>query len=162
VQALAARATPEDRAPANGSSIAFLLEHKSVTALLTADAHPSVLQCALDALAKSRRQPLPWRLDLMKLSHHGSRANTTSTLLQAVRAEHVIVSTNGAIFGHPNPEGIARVVDGCLPNTQIWFNYRTPQTEIWANEDLQRRFRYSARLADENVGGISVLLPQPK
>lgn len=92
VEALARRVTPEDRAPANGSSIAFLLEHRGASALLTADAFPSVLQRALAALASSRRQPLPWTLDLIKLSHHGSRANTTTQLLETVQAPHVLVS----------------------------------------------------------------------
>lgn len=96
VETLARRVTPEDRAPANGSSIAFLLEHRGASALLTADAFPSVLQRALSALAASRRQPLPWTLDLFKLSHHGSRANTTMHLLETVQAHQHLVSTNGA------------------------------------------------------------------
>ena len=55
VEALIRRLTPEDRAPANGSSIAFLLEHNGATALLTAHAFPCVLQRALAA----GRQPTP-------------------------------------------------------------------------------------------------------
>ena len=145
VEALARSVTPEDRAPANGSSIAFLLEHRGASALLTADAFPSVLQGALAALAGSRRQPLPWTLDLIKLSHHGSRANTTTQLLETVQAPHVLVCTNGAIFGHPNQEGIARVVASSAPGREVWFNFRTPRTEIWGSESLQARYRYVAR-----------------
>ena len=145
VEALALRVTPEDRAPANGSSIAFLLEHRGASALLTADAFPSVLQRAMAALASSRRQPLPWTLDLIKLSHHGSRANTTTQLLETVQAPHVLVCTNGAIFGHPNQEGIARVIADGAPGRQIWFNFSTPQTAVWGNESLQARYGYAAR-----------------
>jgi hypothetical protein len=87
IKALAYRVTPEDRAPTNGSSIAFLLEHRGASALLTADAFASVLQRALAALTASRRQALPWRLDLIKLSQHGSRANTTTKLLETVQAQ---------------------------------------------------------------------------
>ena len=134
VEALARRVTPEDRAPANGSSIAFLLEHRGASALLTADAFPSVLQRALAALAASRRQPLPWTLDFIKLSHHGSRANTTTKLLETVQAHHALVSTNGAIFGHPDQEGIARVIAGGVPGC-----------EVWASESLQARYAYVAR-----------------
>ena len=145
VEALARRVTPEDRAPANGSSIAFLLEHRGASALLTADAFPSVLQRALAALAASRRQPLPWTLDLIKLSHYGSRANTTTKLLETVQAHHALVSTNGAIFGHPDHEGIARVIAGGAPGGEVWFNFRTPRTEFWASESLQARYAYVAR-----------------
>lgn len=145
VEELARRVTPEDRARANGSSIAFLLEHRGASALLTADAFPSVLQRALASLATSRRQPLPWTLDLIKLSHHGSRANTTSELLETVRAPHTLVSTNGAIFGHPDQEGIARVIASRTPGREVWFNFRTPQTEVWGGAPLQARYGYVAR-----------------
>ena len=158
VPALAARSTPEDRAPANGSSIAFLIEHKGASALLTADAFPSVLKNALDALARNRRQALPWTIDLMKLSHHGSRANTTSSLLDVVRAPHVVVSTNGAIFGHPDGEGIARVVLHGLPGTRLWFNFQTEHTAPWANAELQRCYGYSAIFAPPGKAGVVVAL----
>jgi hypothetical protein len=145
VEALARPVTPEDRAPANGSSIAFLLEHRGASALLTADAFPSVLQRALASLASSRRQALPWTLDLIKLSHHGSRANTTTRLLETVRAPHILISTNGAIFGHPDQEGIARVITSGTPGLEVWFNFRTPRTEVWASGSLQARHGYVTR-----------------
>ena len=159
VEALARRVTPEDRAPANGSSIAFLLEHRGVSALLTADAFPSVLQRALASLATSRRQPLPWTLDLIKLSHHGSRANTTTKLLDTVQAHHALVSTNGAIFGHPDQEGIARVIAGGAPGCEVWFNFRTPRTEVWASESLQARYAYVARFPAAAGAITAVHLP---
>lgn len=159
VPALAARSTAVDHAPANGSSIAFLLEHRGATALLTADAFPQVLVPALKALATHRGIALPWQLDLIKLSHHGSRANTTTELMQVVRASDTVVCTNGAIFGHPNPEGIARVVHGCLPDSRVWFNYRTARTEPWASEDLCRRFGYTAHYPQGEGEGVVVRIP---
>ena len=122
-----------------------MLEHRGASALLTADAFPSVLQRALASLAASRRQPLPWTLDLIKLSHHGSRANTTTRLLETVRAPYTLVSTNGAIFGHPDPEGIARVLASGTPGSEVWFNFRTPRTEVWGGAPLQARCGYVAR-----------------
>lgn len=160
VPTLAARKTPEDRAPANGSSIAFLLEHRGATALLTADAFPSVLQSGLEALAKSRKVKPPMRLDLMKLSHHGSRANTTNALLAVARANHVVVSTNGDYFGHPDREGIARTIQGCLPGTTIWFNYRNVRTQAWADPALQLQFGYETKFPPSEQEGAVVALPQ--
>ena len=101
LEALARKATAKDHAPANGSSIAFLLEHQGVSVLQAADAHPTVLVPALNALATHRGIPLALQVDVFKLSHHGSRANVTVDLLRAVQAQHYIVSTNGAIFHHP-------------------------------------------------------------
>ena len=159
VEALARRATPEDRARANGSSIAFLLEHAGASVLLTADAFPSVLQRALAALAANRQQQLPWQLDLIKLSHHGSRANTTSTLLETVQARHVLVSTNGAMFGHPDQEAIARVISRRTHGGEVWFNFRTSRTEVWAGEQLQAQYGYVARLPSVPGAVTTIQLP---
>ena len=137
IDAVAGLPTPEDGAPANGSSIALLLEHGGAPALLTADAFPSVLQHALAALATSRRQQLPWTLDFIKFSHHGSRKNTTNSLLETVSARHFLVSTNRAIFGHPDQEAIARVIASGNPGGQVSFNFRTPRTVIWASKQLR-------------------------
>ena len=143
VEELAARKTPEDRAPANGSSIAFLLEHRGATLLLTADAFPGVLTAALEALGRHRGIALPWSIDLLKLSHHGSRANTTTRLMKTVRAAHALVCTNGAIFGHPDPEGIARAALGCGQGSHLWFNYRTAKNAVWDAEALRTRHGYT-------------------
>ena len=158
VEAPARRVTPVDRAPANGSSIAFLLEHRGASALLTADAFPSVLQRALASLAASRRQPLAWKLDLFKLSHHGSRANTKSKLLETVWAPRILITTDGAIFGHPDDESIARLIASGRPSCEIWFNFRTPRTEVWADASLQARYGYIARLPTAARAGTTVLL----
>jgi len=136
LEKLARKVTAVDRAPANGSSIAFLLEHRGASALLLADAHPTVVVPALRALAAARGQALPWRLDAIKLSHHGSRANTTAELLQVVQADHYLVSTNGAIFGHPDDEAIARTVVLGGRNARLWFNYRSDRTGKWAAREL--------------------------
>jgi beta-lactamase superfamily II metal-dependent hydrolase len=137
VQALAAKKTPLDHAPANGSSIALLLEHEGASVLLAADAHATVLVPALRALAAHRGATLPWKVDVFKLSHHGSRANVTVDLLNTVQAHHYVVSTNGAIFDHPDDEAIARtVLHGGTPQT-IWFNYANEHSARWATASLQ-------------------------
>ncbi len=156
VRELAARSTALDRAPANGSSIAFLLEHRGATVLLTADAHPTVLVPALRSLASHRRRSLPWVIDLMKLSHHGSSANTTTELMQVVRARDYLVSTNGAMFGHPDVEGIARVVLGCLQGSRLWFNYRNERTMRWDQPALRQRFGYETRYPESKEQGVVI------
>ena len=62
-----------------------------------------------------------------------------------MQARHVLVSTNGAIFGHPDQEGIARVIASGTPDREIWFNFRTPRTEVWGGAPLQARCGYVAR-----------------
>lgn len=138
IEALAARVTATDHAPANGSSIALLLEHRGASVLLAADAYAPVLTAAIEALAAHRGVALPWQVDVFKLSHHGSRANVTTSLLKTVQASHCVISTSGAIFGHPDDEAIARVVlHGRRPQT-LWFNHANEESARWAAAGLQR------------------------
>lgn len=136
VEALAERKTALDHAPANGSSIALLLEHAGASVLLAADAYAPVLVEALEALAAHRGATLPWKVDVFKLSHHGSRANVTADLIRTVRARHYVVSTNGAIFGHPNDEAVARVVKHGGTAATLWFNHANERSARWAAADL--------------------------
>jgi beta-lactamase superfamily II metal-dependent hydrolase len=156
LETLAKKVTAVDRAVANGSSIAFLLEHRGASVLLLADAHPTVVLPALRALAAARGQPLPWRLDTIKLSHHGSRANTTADLLRVVQADHYIVSTNGVIFGHPDDEAIARAVVLGGRDAKLWFNYRTERTAKWTKAGLLAGYGCEPVWPTESAGGVAI------
>jgi len=158
LEALAQEQTAVDHAPANGSSIALLLEHQGRSVVLAADAYAPVLIGALRALATHRAVSLPWQFDVFKLSHHGSRANITSELFGAIQAQHYIVSTNGAIFGHPDEEAIARVVVSGGEQRRIWFNYRTEHTAKWGAPDLQERYGYAATLPPDGPGMVTIAL----
>ncbi len=157
LEALAARATKVDAAPANGSSIAFLLEHQGASVLLAADAFPTVLSPALQALARQRKQPGGLSVDAIKLSHHGSKGNVTTELLRSVRADHYIVSTNGAIFKHPDDEAIARVVLNGGRRHSLWFNYRNDRSLRWADEE--RLAQHGCRVVLPAVGQEGFTLP---
>jgi beta-lactamase superfamily II metal-dependent hydrolase len=159
VEALAAKVTATDRSAPNGSSIAILLEHQGASALLCADAFPTVMVPALQALALKRRMPGGLRLDAIKLSHHGSRANVTADLLKVVKADHYVFSTNNAIFRHPDDEAVARVLvhGGRLPT--LWFNYATERNRRWVDEALQGRHGYQVRYPEAGKAGVTIALP---
>ena len=158
LEALAEKKTATDHAPANGSSIALLLEHQGTSVVLAADAYAPVLIAALEALAVQRAVALPFVFDVFKLSHHGSRANITTDLFQALQAQHYIVSTNGAIFGHPDEEAIARVVVHGGKKRKVWFNYRNDHTGKWEAPELQERYGYSVSLPPTGPGVVSISL----
>ncbi|RXF72860.1 ComEC/Rec2 family competence protein [Hansschlegelia zhihuaiae] len=127
VGALATSATSVDRTVPNGSSIAFIAEHEGRRLLLAADAHPSDLVRALrDHNGRTARE-----IHLAKISHHGSKANTTKQLVQEMSALRFAISTSGARNKHPNPEAIARLIHGRPAGVELHFNYRTKFTEIW-------------------------------
>ncbi len=135
--ALAARRTANDASLPNGSSIAFLLEHRGASVLLAADAVPGTLEPALKALL-ARRGIARLSVDAVKLSHHASRANVTAALLAMLDSPNAIVSTDNKQFRHPDDEALARVVSARSgqPLT-LWFNHDTPRNRRWDDPALK-------------------------
>ncbi len=154
LEALAAHKSRKDRSPANGSSIAVLLEHGGASVLLAADAFPTVLGGALLGLVQQRQITPPLPVDVFKLSHHGSRANLLQELLAVVRAEQYVVSTDNTRFGHPNDETLARVVLYGGEAPILCFNYTTPQNLRWSGESLQTKHRFTTRFPEKGEQGI--------
>jgi hypothetical protein len=151
LNALAAPKFSPDRAAANGSSIALLAEHGRKSILLLADAFPTVLAPSIDRLLHERGQTR-LELDACKVSHHGSEFNTSPELLKKIRCGRYLVSTNGAIFGHPDPSTIARILLAARPQAQLVFNYASEHNAIWRDPSNQRRLRYSSQFPKGSPG----------
>ncbi len=141
-----------DKSAANGSSIAFLAEFKGKKAIFAADAHATQILTALNTLSPSKR----FKLDFFKLSHHGSKGTTSRELIEKVDCKRYAVTTNGAIFGHPNQETIARVLMSADQHVELLFNYKSKHNEIWGSTELQRKYQYSAVFGDSEGGGLDV------
>jgi len=157
--ALAATETANDTSIPNGSSIAFLLEHRGASCLLGADAFPTVLGGALWALANARGGR-PVAVDAVKLPHHGSQKNVSAKLLMVVSSKQFLISTNGERFGHPDDVSLARAVTAGGPGTTLWFNYpATAKTRRWSDPGLDERYELATRFADSK-GGTRVELPE--
>lgn len=137
-----------DTSRANGSSIALLLEYPAVQPevrfVLAGDAWPSVLQASIERLLAKPDARLS--ITGFKLPHHGSVANISELLLSRLRCVHYLISTNGAIFGHPH----ARTVDLLLKlhsgagKARLHFNYLVPTTEAWNDVNDQKTRSYEA------------------
>jgi hypothetical protein len=143
-----------DRAVANGSSIALLVEHGGRTLLLGADAHASVLADGLRAL-RDRRQIERVPLDVVKLSHHGSIGNITPELLSLIDCRRFVVSTNGDRFHHPDPETI-ELIGATVPGAEVYFNYLSETTERWADPAEQARSGIRAHFGEAGCLEIEV------
>ena len=154
---LAATRTNRDGSAANGSSIAFLLEHAGASCLLAADAFVPVLGAALTTLANDRGgQPI--ELDLFKLSHHGSKGNVTPQLLALVPARNYVVSTNGDRFHHPDDVALARVATCSPAGAAISFNYATAATLRWRDPALCAEHEYEAAYPADGGAGLHIVL----
>ena len=141
--------SPNDGTAPNGSSIALIAEFAGRRVLLGADAHPDVLLASLTALAGAGAGVGPGAeksvpLDLVKLPHHASRANVTRAVLELLDCHRFAISTSGAVFGHPDPEAIARVLKFGRPGTKtLLFNYASDRSKPWDDPALKAQWDYS-------------------
>lgn len=129
-----------DTTPPNGSSIAMIAEYDGRRVLLGADAHPDVILQSLERIAGEGE---PLHVDLVKLPHHGSRANVTRAIIEKLDCVRFAISTSGAVFGHPDPEAISRVLKFAPARRKtLYFNYRSDRTEPWDDGTLKARYDY--------------------
>jgi hypothetical protein len=142
-----------DTSEANGSSIVLLAEFDEKKILLTGDAYPSLVLRGLSRLTEGRLE-----VDALKFSHHGSKKNTDTTLIEALKCPRYLVSTNGAMYGHPNHAPLSRAIVKGGRGSTLYFNYRTEWNKWWDDDDLKSQFEYEAVYPDEGASGLSVEL----
>lgn len=111
----------EDKSLFNRSSIAFLLKYKDYKILMLGDSHPSIIVASLKELGYSVENKL--KVNVMKVSHHGSKKNTSTELLNMLDCTNFIVSTDGSKHGLPNKQSLARVVSAMGKPVNFYFNY---------------------------------------
>jgi beta-lactamase superfamily II metal-dependent hydrolase len=139
--ALEKQAKP-DNAAANGSSLAFLAEFGGMSALFLGDAHADAVTSSIERLLEARGEQR-LAVDAVKVAHHGSKANINDGLLALIESPNFLISTNGAIFKHPDEEAIQRIIARSLhqPPT-LHFNYKTKFNEMWDDAVLRKKLRY--------------------
>lgn len=157
VEALADSKTKTDESPPNGSSIAVLAEYGGKRCLFAADAHPDIIESSVDRILKASGSDR-LKLDALKVAHHGSKYNNTASLLKKINCRKYLVSTNGKIFHHPDPEGIARIIKYGGPNPEIHFNYDTDLTRRWDDSALKRKYRYQTFIRPDTDPALDVQL----
>ena len=153
VEVLAARQYSGDSTRPNGTSIAFIAEFDQRRVLMAADSHADVIEAALERLGHSAANPL--KLDCLKVSHHGSKANTSPALLGLIDCTRFAFSTDGSRHDHPDAETVARILkhDPERQKTLI-FNFRQPNTEQWDDEALKARWHYDCLFPETGEEGI--------
>jgi beta-lactamase superfamily II metal-dependent hydrolase len=157
LRALARKKYEPDEGAGNGSSIALLAEYDGKALLLAGDAFAPLLEQTIGRLLKERRQEGPLRLDAFKLSHHGSRGNTSPGLLERVACRDFLISTNGSSYYHPHQETIARVILS-QKKPRLHFNYQSEENKVWGGRALQRDFEFEARYPKAGAEGYKLTL----
>ncbi|MCD1118108.1 ComEC/Rec2 family competence protein [Chryseobacterium turcicum] len=137
----------EDKSVANGSSIAFIMEYEDKSFLFLADAHPSVIIEGLNKFGYNKDNTL--HVELMKVSHHGSMYNTNKELLEIVKTDNYLISSNATKHGLPNKRTIARIINN-HPNAVIRFNYDLTD-RVFLEEDWNDFSIFKAKVTNEFI-----------
>ncbi len=135
-----------DDSSANGSSIAVVLEYQEERWLLSGDAHEEVLLTNLARYADK----LPVHLDGFKLPHHGSVRNISPELLDAIKCQRFLISTNGSYFKHPDEAAVDLVVERSS-KPQLVFNYYTDFNKKWEHDSENYTSTYPDDTADDET-----------
>jgi len=155
VEALARKPFVEDTAKPNGSSIAFLAEFGGRRVLLGADAHPGVIERSLRKRGYSETNRL--KLDLFKLCHHGSKANTSPSLLKIIDCLDFAISTDGTKHNHPDRETIARIlVNDPSRRKTIYFNVNQEHATVWDRKDLRDKYQFVCEIPPKDTPGVTI------
>ncbi|MBB2951178.1 MBL fold metallo-hydrolase [Sphingobacterium sp. JUb56] len=117
----------------NSSSIAFVFRTFDTSFLFLGDAHPIFMEETLTAKGYSADNKL--KVDFVKISHHGSKNNTTNKLLDMIDCDKFIISTNGGSSSHTHPdrETIARIIHH---PERVKSNYANKRT-VYLNYPLE-------------------------
>lgn len=108
-----------DKSITNVSSISILLEAYGRRLLFLGDAQPEDIVDSLLAQGYSEHHPL--EVDVVKISHHGSKHNTSPDLLRIIHGKYFLISGNGTP-GHPDKEALSRIIK--IQDAPIlYFNY---------------------------------------
>lgn len=135
----------EDTSVANGSSIAFIMEYENKSFLFLGDAHPSIVIEGLRKLGKNKDNQLI--VELMKVSHHGSKFNTNKELLEVVKTNNYLISSNATKHGLPNKRTIARIIEN-NSNAFIYFNYDLKDT-VFSEQDWKDYKYFRSKMQNE-------------
>ncbi|MBU5206332.1 MBL fold metallo-hydrolase [Bacillus safensis] len=147
----------EEKSVINASSITFILDFYDKKVLFLADSQSSIIKNSLERLYENESFPIFF--DAIKVSHHGSKANTSKELLDFIYSDKYLISTNGAQYGHPHLEALARLVvnDKKYDKKNIFFNYETESSSKFSKKQWEQEFNYSVITAETNKSLIIVI-----
>jgi hypothetical protein len=149
----------DDDSIINRTSITFIAEEKTTgqRVLFLADAPTADVITALHNRNYSQNNPIS--VDALKVSHHGSKHNTSQTLLSFINTQHFIISANGTNQYHfPTKQALAHIIRRSSPfggvgeGTYLYHNHQ--------NQTLQNIFTPD-EITNNKINQIFPTQPNP-
>jgi beta-lactamase superfamily II metal-dependent hydrolase len=152
----------EDTSIENNSSIAVLIEWNERKLLWLADAWPSTIVSALKNLGYSKENLL--KVDLVKVSHHGSSGNNSNELYSIIYCDKYIFCADGDNKHKlPNKECLVRILKNTQRSEKSFYRFLfTGDNETVRSmfsvdgEDVHQRMRFDVEF--ENSKWLEVHL----
>ncbi len=136
IESLANVEFEDDISVTNKSSLSFLIESNSKRLLYLSDCDAGVVISWLNNLGLEKIE-----VDAVKISHHGSKNNTSLELLNRIVCQKYLISTNGKSHSHPDLEVLARIaVVNKGSGAEIFMNYEVEQIPDWFTNQLETNY----------------------
>ncbi|MCS3794799.1 ComEC/Rec2 family competence protein [Niastella sp. OAS944] len=145
----------QDKSISNKSSIVFQISCDNKKLLLTGDVTPGRLQTILDQLS-AENGGLPVQYDIVKLPHHGSYRSLNKSILEKLKCNTFIISTNGKKYFLPNKRALLKVakyskrINGGAAN--FFFNYEETLNNIEIHTKEKIDYNFIVTPNNENYG----------
>jgi beta-lactamase superfamily II metal-dependent hydrolase len=154
VESLADEKFVADGSKTNPTSIGFLFEFDGIRLVFAGDGNDARLRASLQPLADAEGGRL--RVDALKVSHHGSKANLSKSTLAILDCATYIISTDGSRHQHPDEVAMARILKYGGSPKEIAFNYLGRATN-WRNPEWQAIYDYTLRYPEPDQDGYLTL-----
>ncbi|MEZ9524678.1 ComEC/Rec2 family competence protein [Enterovibrio norvegicus] len=116
----------------NSSSSILLISCHNSKILMLGDSHAETAYKCISNLGFNAENKLS--LSLLKLSHHGSKHNTSIDLLNIIDCNNFYISTNGGRYNHPDVETI-QALENRANKLNTTFN-------VYLNYDIEEDIRH--------------------
>jgi beta-lactamase superfamily II metal-dependent hydrolase len=150
IESLALSDFTSDNSLNNKTSLAFIVEYHEKKILFLGDCHVETIESWFND-----EGIVNITVDAVKVSHHGSKNNTSLDLLNRINCNKYLISTNGKSHNHPDLETLARIAYvNKNRETFIYINYEIDHIPEWFLKDLMDNYSNVKILMD--VGGIEL------
>ncbi len=145
----------------NMASICAIIECDNLKLLMLGDSYPQDIIDSLTSIGYSNTNKL--KIDYVKISHHGSRNNTSNELLDLIDCDNFIISTNGGMgrSSHPSRETIANILCHQERNinriVNLHFNYDVTYLESRCGtlfkDDETEKYNFTIQVITDKLYG---------
>lgn len=137
IEALSNSKFESDKSFTNKSSFSFIIENNNKKFLYLGDCHAETV---ISWLNQNNIETIT--VDAVKISHHGSKFNTSMNLLNRINCNKYLISTNGNVHNHPDLETLARIIiKNNNKNTNIYINYDLTNIPQWFLAELTNKYK---------------------